>query len=217
MINTKISTGGYESKGFDPGNTTLFIQKLEIVNSRFKEDAKEIFLYVRGEKIPGFEGFPVDVNDKSKGNLPYKVGKIRSQRFAYSDATVGNKTFRRDDEIVRFIKSLCIEMGEAEVEWLESLDNVSTVEQLIDLFNERGAFEDVPFYVCIGGKEYLSKGNGYLRYDLFLPRSSNQGKAITTNKDKVKQYDVTKDLIKLNKEVKEEFAADASEPSEFAF
>ena len=177
-IGTKI-TGSVEGtpKTLQPGNITCKINEITIEDvSRFKEGALSIVLNLESEPIPNFEGFHVDKDNPDSPVYLGQVGRVKATEWAFADGeTKAGTIVNRDEEIVRFLKGLCIALGR--VDWLEGEDDKhDTIESLIEAFNQSGISKGVFLDFCICGKEYNNK-KGYTAYDLFLPRPSKTGGA----------------------------------------
>ena len=66
-------------------------------------------------------------------------------------------------------------------------------------FKEDKPFAGTPLRMCIGGKEYTNR-NGYINYDLYLPRISKQGKpyesaSVNSNTSKLLVFDQKTHII----------------------
>jgi hypothetical protein len=177
MLNTKdIKTGtGGTPKVLQPGNHKVTIRAIGYEDFKFKPGALHIVLNLEGEEQDGdFEGFFIDKNNESLGRYKGQVGKVKANEYAYADGvTKTGIEIGRDSEILKFLKNLCVEVGCDN--WLiEQNGKHSTIQSLIEQFNNDAPFKDKWLNTCIAGKEYLNK-EGYTSYDLFFPKYSKTG------------------------------------------
>jgi hypothetical protein len=176
-LNTKdIKTGGGGlSKTLEPGNQQCKINGVELQEFKLKEGAYNFVLYMEGPDLGrDFEGFFINKDNESLGRHKGAVGKVKASEWAFADGTTkGGVEVSRDQDILKFMKSLCTALGIPK--WLEDQDNKhDTIESLVAAFNTEQPFKDKYLNYCIGGKEYKDK-NGYTKYDLFLPKFSRNG------------------------------------------
>lgn len=177
MINTKdVKTGGgFVPKTLEPGNHTVTINNLEYKAPVYKKDALELVFQFEGPDMgEGFDGFWIDKNDQSLGKYKGQVARVKVSRYAFSDGTTPSGVqISRDNEILKFLKNLCIELDATE--WFESQDGKhETIESLLDQFNKDKVYAGKKLDICISGKEYTNQ-QGYKAYDLFLPKYSKSG------------------------------------------
>lgn len=193
MLNTKdIKTGGGSlPKTLAPGNHKVTIFKVNLEDFTFKPGAKIISIHVEGEPIEGFEGWPINRDKPELGNHKGQIARVRATEYAFSDgATKSGIPVSRDQEMLKFLKSLCIELNC--VTWLEDQDGKhATIESLFEAFDNDKPYKDKPLNVCLAGKEYLNK-EGYTAYDLFFPKFSRTGvpfEGVGKAKNKVVVFD----------------------------
>lgn len=185
--NIKTETGGGIPKSIQPGNHLCKILSVGLEEFKFKENAYHIKLYLETSPLASdFEGFFIDKNNESLGRHKGQVGWVRASEWAFADGTTkGGVEVSRDQDIMKFIKTLCQSLGKKD--WLVTQDEKhETIESLVAAFNAEAPFKDIFLEYCIGGKEYQNK-QGYTQYDLFLPKFSKAGtpfqaKGTTPNK-----------------------------------
>lgn len=214
MLSTKDVKGGNEGGGLaktiTPGNHRLMINSVELKQYPFMVDKKayHLILNVESEPIADFEGFFIDPNDESKGRYAGQVGQIKTNRYYYADGTTkGGTPVYRDAEILKMIKSLCEYLDIQD--WFTKADNkYETIEDFVEAFNNDGAFRGKYAEFCVAGKEY-HRQNGYLGYDMYLPKPKNPFKPIALKaKDKVIPYSEAEHLIKADPKEVSNFGGD---------
>ena len=143
---------------------------------KFKPGSKNVVLYL--ETVPvtnkSFEGFLIDKGNPEAGKYAGQVGRVRAGEWAFADgSTKSGVEVSRDTEILKFIKTLCQALGKED--WLDSQDDKhDTIESLVDAFNADKPYEGIFLNYCVAGKEYNNR-QGYLTYDLFLPKFTRKG------------------------------------------
>lgn len=217
MLNTKdVKTGGGGGtpKSLKPGNHTVTINHVTLEDYKFKPGALHIVLHVEGPAIEdeNFQGWQIDRDDPSKGYHAGQTGRVKVSDFAFSDGfTKGGREIKRDAEILRFLKSLCVELDC--VEWFEGEDGKhATVHSLIEAFSNDKPFKNKELNVCIAGNEYTNKG-GYTDYYLFFPKFSRAGvpfESVTKSPSKILQFDPKEHIKKKEEEKVQSFG---NEPS----
>lgn len=173
--NIKTESGGGIQKSIQPGNHLCKILSVGLEEFKFKENAYHLKMYLETMPIEGdFEGFFIDKNNESLGRHKGQVGWVRASEWAFADGTTKSGVeVSRDQDILKFIKTLCQAIGKKE--WLIAQDDKhETIESLVEAFNNEAPFKDIFLNWCIGGKEYQNK-QGYTQYDLFLPKFSKTG------------------------------------------
>jgi hypothetical protein len=169
---TSIPTSGSSiSKVIEPGNVTCKITKVTLDPVPYKAGALNINLHVETEPIGGdFEGFLIDKDTPDLGRYQGQIGRIRMAEYPFADGlTKTNIEIKRDTEMLKRLDLLCKELNCSD--WLQAQDNKhETIESLFEQFNIDKPYADKYLYMCVGGKEYLNK-EGYVNYDLFLPKA----------------------------------------------
>lgn len=205
MISTKDieikGSGDLISKVIEPGNLECTIMDIELSIPPYDSSAYNIVLSCEGPDMgEGFEGFFIDKDNESLGRHKGQVGRIRLSQYAFSNGeTKSGIKIDRDMSMLRALKSLCLELGCEN--WLEKQDNQhDTIESLFTQFKEDKPFAGIALRMCIGGKEYTNR-NGYINYDLYLPRISKQGKpyestSVNSNDSKLLVFDAEQHIIK---------------------
>jgi len=205
MISTKDieikGSGDLISKIIEPGNLECTIRNIELAVPPYDSSAYNIVLECEGPDMgEGFEGFFIDKDNESLGRYKGQVGRIRLSQYAFSNGeTKTGIKIERDMSMLRALKSLCVELGCES--WLEKQDNEhDTIESLFTQFKEDQPFKDVVLKMCIGGKEYTNR-NGYINYDLYLPRITKQGKpyesaTVSEDESKLLVFDESKHIIR---------------------
>lgn len=193
-LNTKdIKTGGGASKTLEPGNQQCKIAGVELEEFKLKPGAYNLIMHMEGPDLgPTFEGFFINKDDESLGRHKGAVGKVRAGEWAFADGTTkGGIEVSRDQDILKFLKSLCTALGAAALKWLTDQDDKhDTIESLVSAFNTDQPFKDKYLNFCIAGKEWKDK-KGYTRYELFLPKFSKNGvpfEATTAKPSKLAKY-----------------------------
>jgi len=186
MLSTKDVSSDSEGgmpKTIAPGNLKLKVNNVELKQFPFMVNDKAYYLIlnVETEPIEGFEGFFFDKDDESAGRHAGQVGAIKTNRFYYKDGeTKGGTKINRDQEIMKMVKNLCEWLGC--MDWFLKVDNkYSTVEDLVAGLNEAAPFKDTYADFCVAGKEYY-RNNGYLGFDLFIPKPSRTNAPIALPK-----------------------------------
>ena len=177
-------------KTIAPGNYTLKINSVYLDDFKFIEGAKHLMMNVETDPIDGFEGFMIDKDDESKGHYAGQTGRV----------------IERDNSILTFLHTLCktLDMNA----WFLAQDNKhDTIEEFVEAFNNDAPFRDAYFQACVAGKEYEGK-SGYTNYDLWIPKSSKEGYAITAQGGKILQYNEADHLKKLEVKPVDSFGDD---------
>jgi hypothetical protein len=203
---------GGPSKTLEPGNQKCKINGVSLEEFKFKPESYHLILHMEGPDLgPEFEGFFLNKDDESMGRYKGAVGRVKASEWAYVDGTTkSGVNISRDQEILRFIKTLCGSIGKSAEKWLVEQDNKhDTIESLVTAFNTDQPFSGKYLNFCIAGKEYKSK-DGYIRYDLFLPKFSRQGipfETLDSKPSKLLKYNVTDHLKKLKVNEVSEFGS----------
>jgi hypothetical protein len=208
--NVGNSTGGGVPKLIQPGTQELKVNSIEVQNMPFDAEQKQIVLNCETRPIENFEGFFFDKNDESKGKHDGQVGRINAQRYPFSNYENGDIKIDRDDQLMRFMKALCISTNT--LDWFESVDDkYETIEDLVGAYNAEKPFANKWLRAVVCGKEYQSS-SGYTNYQLFFERSSKAGlgmETIDTNPSKLVEFTEEKHILKL--EEKKEFSEEADD------
>lgn len=185
MISTKDIKGNSEGgipKNLQPGNATCSVNGIRLEEFKFKEGAYHIILSLEGPDMgSNFEGFFIDKNNEAKGRHKGQVAEVKVSEWAYADGqTKSGIIVKRDDEILKFLKSFCTAFDIND--WLVDQDGKhATIESLINALNKERPFKGKTIDFCLAGKEYTNK-NGYIAYDMFLPKFSKAGAPFGTSK-----------------------------------
>lgn len=175
----KTGGGGGLPKTIQPGNITAEILEVRLDQPQFLQKKNEYFLLLElmGPKpSEDFEGFLIDKDNQDGPRYEGQVGRVKASRWSYRDGkTKSGIEISRDDEIMKFIKSLCEALGgKSQKWWDESDEKYETIEDLVESFNSDAPFKGVKLEFCIGGREYYNQ-DGYIAHDLHLPKFSKQG------------------------------------------
>lgn len=178
LSTSNLPTGGGMAKTISPGNHTLKINNIYLEDFKFIAGAKHLMMNVETEPIDGFEGFMKDKDDSSLGNYEGQIGRVKAGQYAFADGkTKSGVEIFRDKSVLMFMNTLCRNLGISD--WFNAQDDKhNTIEEFIDAFNETAPYQDVYMDFCVAGKEYESK-SGYTNYDMWLPKGSKNGYAMT--------------------------------------
>jgi hypothetical protein len=174
----KSGEGGLP-KTIQPGNTKAVILGVSLNQPAFlkEKDGYFVVLELMGPKpTEDFEGFLIDKDNPDGPRYEGPVGRVKSSRWAYQDSTTkSGVAISRDNEIMKFIKNLCEELGGKSKAWWDASDNkYETIEELVEGFNSDAPFKGASLEFCICGRGYHNT-EGYVNYDLYLPKFSKQG------------------------------------------
>jgi hypothetical protein len=162
--------GGSLPKSFAPGNHTCKINEIRLDRPPFAkpgEDMYSIVMDLETQPIENFEGFLIDKNDESKGRYLGQTGRVKSGKWPYKNSEWNGKKFNMVDEIVKFIKSICIEIDS---DWCDKVDGkYGTIEEFVEAFNNDAPFKDIFLDWCIGGQQ-TTNDQGYPQYYMYLPK-----------------------------------------------
>lgn len=216
MLSTKIAAGSSgPSKTITPGRVTAKINSVILEENRFKPGSYHLILNLETEDMGSdFEGFLINKDNPELGRHKGQVGRVKTSEWAYADGETKSGTqVSRDMDILRAIKTMCTEMGI--LEWYDAQDEKhETIEELVAAFNSDAPFKDRWMDYCIAGREYMSK-QGYLKYDLYLPKFSKGTAPYATldNESKLIQFDPAVHIKKTEVKPVESFGDDdSSEP-----
>jgi hypothetical protein len=174
MLSTKdMSAGSGKARPvIGVGNQKVKINSITFDQTPYDKDAYNVVLHVESEPVGGeFEGFLVDPNDANGPRYKGQVGRIRLSPYPFKDATLpSGREVKRDTEVLKSMIYLSevlnkrddLDMIEADTieEFMKSADSVLSGDTFIN--------------ACVGGREWENK-EGYVNYDLFLPRNSRDG------------------------------------------
>ena len=162
--------GGSLPKTFIPGNHTCKINSISLDRPKYAKDGEEMYsilMDLETEPIEGFEGFFIDSNNESLGRYTGQIGRVKSSQYAYKDSEWKGKSYSMIDEIIKFLKSLCIELKS---DWMDDADGkYDTIEEMVDAFNKQAPFKGVFLSWCIGAQQ-IEGDNGYPKYFMYLPK-----------------------------------------------
>jgi len=192
------TSGGY--KGINPGNYKAKINKLELwARDYYKPEENALYLVLKMETVkpsPDFEGYPINQDDPDGPKHEGLVGNVRYSSYPYKDGfnTRTNKNETRDSKILKDLLNLCMELGI--VDWFKKYNNnLTTIEEWIEKWNEEKPAEGTYLEVCIGGEEYLAK-DGNIKKTLYFVKSEqiddvwyNPYKGLLNAKKKVIKFD----------------------------
>lgn len=175
--------GGSLPKSFSPGNHECKINEVRLKRPPFAKQG-EVQYYIEMDletaPIAGLEGFLIDSKDESKGRYLGQTGRVKSSEWPYKDSSWQGKTWDMNEEIMKFIKSLCITMKS---DWMDKADGVyDTIEDLVEAFNNEAPFKDVMFAWCIGGQQ-VQGDDGYPKYYMHLPKYTKGSELFTLADD----------------------------------
>tara|TARA_Y100000361_G_scaffold59336_1_gene51955 strand:+ start:854 stop:1546 length:693 start_codon:yes stop_codon:yes gene_type:complete len=199
-------------KTIAPGNHTLKINSVNLEKFKYIEDAYHLMLNLETEPLKDFEGFLLDPENPEKGNYKGQVGKVKAGKYAFADGeTKSGIKVNRDRSILMFIKNICKALDESEGEnrfnkWFSDQDGEhETIEEFVEAFDKQiQSGEKVYINFCIAGKEYENR-NGYINYDMHLPRVSRGQHSFG---DKVIDYKEEDHLVKIAVKKVEAFGDD---------
>jgi len=177
MISTKdMKSGGRVKPVIDPGNHTLKVNEITFDQTPYDKDAWNITLHVETEPDKGeFQGFLTDMKDENSPRYEGQVGRIRFNQYPYKDTVLPNsgREISRDTEVLKAMMyfSEVVNMRD-ELDMIEA----ETIEQFMDSCNELFTQKSSSpyFNACVAGREWENK-DGYINFDLFLPRMSKDG------------------------------------------
>jgi len=176
--------GGSLPKTFMPGNHTCKINNIRLDRPAFAKEGEEMYYIVMDLETEslgeGFEGFFIDKDDESLGRYLGQTGRIKTSQWPYKDSEWQGKKWSMVDEIIKFLKSICITMDS---DWMDKADGkFDTIEEMVDAFNKKAPFKDIFFSWCIGGQQ-VAGDDGYPKYFMHLPKFSRGNKLFTSVED----------------------------------
>jgi len=157
------------------GNQKVKINSITFDQTPYDREAYNVVLHVESEPVGGeFEGFLVDSNNPNGARYKGQVGRVRLSPYPFKDATLpSGREVSRDTEVLRAMIYLSEVLGKRDE--LDSIE-ANTIEEFMDSA-DKVLSGDTFINACIGGREWENK-EGYINYDLFLPRNSRDGVAL---------------------------------------
>jgi len=203
MLSTKNLAGKGLPKSLQPGNHIAKINEITLEQG-FDEGSYFVLLHLEGEDLgEGFEGFLISKDHPSGPRYKGQTGRVKLTPYAFSSGEHNGHKFDRDLSILSALKNLAIALGkQKELNEIES----KTIEQYIPLASEVLSGETFLKF-CIGGREYLNK-DGYVNYDLFLPKNTKEGiayESLQVSKSRLYQFDPAVHIRKRKTETVPEF------------
>jgi hypothetical protein len=174
MLSTKdMSAGSGKARPvIGVGNQKLKINSITFDQTPYDKDAYNVVLHIESEPVGGdFEGFLVDPTDANGPRYKGQVGRIRLSPYPFKDATLpSGREVKRDTEVLKSMIYLSEVLGKR-----DDLDMIeaNTVEEFMKSADSVLS-GDTFINACVGGREWENK-EGYVNYDLFLPRNSKDG------------------------------------------
>lgn len=217
MLSTKdMSAGSGKARPvITVGNQKVKINSITFDQTPYDRESYNVVLHVESEPIDGeFEGFLVDSNNPNGPRYKGQVGRIRLTPYPFKDATLpSGREIKRDTEV---LKSM-IYLSEV-LDKRDELDSIEadTIEEFMVSAN-KVLSGDTYVNVCVGGREWENK-EGYVNYDLFLPRNSKDGvaiEAINVSNSKLYSFSRSEHVKELNKpQILSSFESSNSNPSD---
>jgi hypothetical protein len=177
MLSTKdMNAGSGKARPvISVGNQKVKINSITFDQTPYDREAYNVVLHVESEPVGGeFEGFLVDSNNPNGARYKGQVGRVRLSPYPFKDATLpSGREVSRDTEVLRAMIYLSEVLGKRDE--LDSIE-ANTIEEFMDSA-DKVLSGDTFINACIGGREWENK-EGYINYDLFLPRNSRDGVAL---------------------------------------
>lgn len=172
MLSTKNLAGKGLPKSLQPGNNIAKINNITL-EPGFDEGSYFVVLHLEGEDLgESFEGFLISKDNPNGPRYKGQTGRVKLTPYAFSSGEHNGHKFDRDLSILSALKNLAIVLGkQQQLNQIES----KTIEQYLPLA-AKVLCGDTFLNFCIGGREYLNK-DGYVNYDLFLPKNTKEGVA----------------------------------------
>jgi len=174
MLSTKdMSAGSGKARPvIGVGNQKFKINQITFDQTPYDKDAYNVVLHVESEPVGGdFEGFLVDPKNPNGPRYEGQVGRIRLSPYPFKDATLpSGREISRDTEVLKNMIFLSEALGKRnELDMIEA----DTIEEFM-ASADKVLSGDTYVNACVGGREWENK-EGYINYDLFLPRNSKDG------------------------------------------
>lgn len=184
-----------------PGNHEAKVLNIELKTRPYKTKTQatifDIVLNLETKPMGGtFRGLKKDFSNPNSETYLGQVGRVKTSEWGYSDGTTGGGIeIFADKEILKGLKSLCMEIGQ--LKFFQDLDDkFLSPEAMVKEINDSGIFKDHYLYWCIASKQYIKKNN-YPADDLYLPRySAEAGKPFSKKMDGLITYDMNVHLTK---------------------
>ena len=177
MLSTKdMSAGSGKARPvIGVGNQTFKINKITFDQTPYDKEAYNVILHVESKPVGGdFEGFLVDPNNPNGPRYQGQVGRIRISPYPFKDTTLpSGREISRDTEVLKTMINLSEVLGKRDE--LDSIEANSIEEFMASA--DKVLSGDTYINACVGGREWENK-EGYINYDLFLPRNSKDGVAM---------------------------------------
>ena len=174
MLSTKdMSAGSGKARPvIGVGNQKVKINSITFDQTPYDKDAYNVVLHVESEPVGGdFEGFLVDPADANGPRYKGQVGRIRLSPYPFKDATLpSGREVQRDTEVLKSMIYLSEVLGKREDLDMIEADTIEEFMKSADSVLSGDTFINA----CVGGREWENK-EGYINYDLFLPRNSKNG------------------------------------------
>jgi len=179
MLSTKdMSAGSGKVKPvIDAGNQELKINSITLNAPPYDKEAYDLQINVESRPVTGeFEGFLHDANNPNGPRYEGQVGRVSFQRYAFANTTLpSGREINRDAEIMKSLIYMAEQIGKrSELDAIEA----QTIEQFVTSASAILS-GDTYYNFCIAGREWENK-EGYINYDLFLPRNSRNGVSLET-------------------------------------
>jgi hypothetical protein len=178
-------------------------------------EAYNVVLHVESEPIDGeFEGFLIDTDNPSGPRYKGQVGRVRLSPYPFKNTTLpSGREISRDTEVLKSMIYLSEVLNKRnELDLIEA----NTIEDFMSSVN-KVLSGDTYVNACIGGREWENK-EGYINYDLFLPRNSKDGvaiEAIDVKNSKLYTFSKNEHVKELNKpQTISSFEPSTSNPSD---
>jgi len=137
--------GGYVPKNIQPGNVKAKLYSIELDQPDWlkKKDGYHLMLNLETEKpSDDFVGFNIVWDDPNSGTFEGQTGRVKANKWGFSDFKNKTVDINRDLEIMKFIKHLC-EAFDC-MDWWAQVDNkFDTIEDFVKAFNDDAPFKDV--------------------------------------------------------------------------
>jgi hypothetical protein len=201
MLSTKdMSAGNGKARPvITVGNQKVKINNITFDQTPYDREAYNVVLHVESEPIDGeFEGFLIDTNNPSGPRYKGQVGRVRLSPYPFKNTTLpSGREISRDTEVLKSMIYLSEVLNKRNE--LDSIE-ANTIEDFMSSVN-KVLSGDTYVNVCIGGREWENK-EGYVNYDLFLPRNSKDGvaiEAIDVKNSKLYKFSKNEHVKELNK------------------
>jgi hypothetical protein len=205
MLSTKnMSAGSGRIKPvISVGNQVIKINGIKFDKTPYDSEAYNIILNVETEPVKGdFQGFLKDVDNPNGPRYEGQVGRVRFTPYPYKDTVLpSGREINRDQEVLKSMIFL------AEV--LDKRDELDSIEavNIFEFMDACNALFSNSEYMnaCIAGREWENK-DGYINYDLFLPRMSKEGMPLQPlDGSRLLAFDESKHVKRLKKPTVNEF------------